>query len=58
MGYSICYEFPIYKSWVCKTYKSTKSLRPAMMNSLEKTLKMDRNGTELIDQIARLMELL
>lgn len=58
MGHSICYDFPIYKSWVCKTYKSTKSLRPAMMNALEKTLKMDRNGSELIDQIARLMELL
>lgn len=58
MGHSVCYDFPIYKSWICKTYKSTKSLRPAMMNSLEKTLKMDCNSSELVDQIARLMELL
>jgi hypothetical protein len=47
----------MYKSWVCKTYKSVKSLRPAMMNSLEKTLSMDVK-CQLGDQIARLMELL
>lgn len=57
MGYAIIYDFPIYKSWICKTYKSSKSLRPAVMNALEKTLKMD-NNTELNEQIARLMELL
>lgn len=58
MGWAINYDFPIYKSWVCKTYKSTKSLRPAMMNSLEKTLKMDQSSSVLSEQIARLMELL
>lgn len=58
MGYAINYDFPIYKSWICKTYKSTKSLRPAMMNALEKTLKMDQNTSVLSEQIARLMELL
>lgn len=58
MGFAIVYDFPIYKSWICKTYKSTKSLRPAMMTSLEKTLRMDGPSTELNDQIARLMELL
>lgn len=57
MGYAVVYDFPIYKAWVCKTYKSVKSLRPAMMNSLEKTLRMDQNS-ELSEQIARLMELL
>lgn len=57
MGYAVQYDFQIYKSWVCKTYKSTKSLRSAMMNALEKTLRMDRSG-ELSEQIARLMELL
>ena len=57
MGYAVFYDFPIYKAWVCKTYKSVKSLRPAMMNSLEKTLRMDQNS-ELSEQIARLMELL
>lgn len=57
MGFAIHYDFPMYKSWVCKTYKSTKSLRPSMMNALEKTLKMDTEG-ELNEQIARLMELL
>lgn len=58
MGYAILYDFPIYKSWICKTYKTTKSLRPAMMNALETTLRMDRNSSELSEQIARLMELL
>lgn len=57
MGYA-SYDFPTYKSWVCKTYKSTKSLRPAMMNSLEKTLQLDQNSAQLSEQIARLMELL
>lgn len=57
MGFAVQYDFQIYKSWVCKTYKSTKSLRSAMMNALEKTLRMDRTG-ELSEQIARLMELL
>lgn len=57
MGFAVRYDFQIYKSWVCKTYKSTKSLRPAMMNALEKTLRMDQNA-ELSEQIARLMELL
>lgn len=57
MGYAVHYEFQIYKSWVCKTYKGTKSLRAAMMNSLEKTLRMDRSG-ELTEQIGRLMDLL
>jgi hypothetical protein len=58
MGYAVNYDFPIYKSWICKTYKSTKSLRPAMMNALEKTLKMDQNLGGLSDQISRLMDLL
>lgn len=58
MGYAVVYDFPIYKSWICKTYKSVKSLRPAMMNSLEKTLRMDQHSSELSEQIARLMELL
>lgn len=57
MGYAVHYDFPIFKSWICKTYKSTKSLRPAMMNALEKTLRMDQM-CELTEQIARLMELL
>jgi hypothetical protein len=57
MGFAIASDFPMYKSWVCKTYKSVKSLRPAMMNSLEKTLSMDVK-CQLGDQIARLMELL
>lgn len=57
MGFAVQYDFQIYKSWVCKTYKSTKSLRSPMMNALEKTLRMDRSG-ELSEQIARLMELL
>lgn len=58
MGFAVVYDFPIFKSWICKTYKSVKSLRPWMMNSLEKTLRMDQNTTELSEQIARLMELL
>lgn len=58
MGYAVVYDFPIYKSWICKTYKSIKSLRPAMMNALEKTLRMDQKSSELNEQIARLMELL
>lgn len=58
MGFAIRYDFPQYKSWICKTYKSVKSLRPAMMNSLEKTLQMDKHTFELSEQIARLMELL
>lgn len=58
MGYAVHYDFPIYKSWICKTYKSIKSLRPAMMNSLEKTLRMDKHTGELKEQIGRLMELL
>jgi hypothetical protein len=58
MGYAVNYDFPIYKSWICKTYKSTKSLRPAMMNALEKTLKMDQSLGGLSDQISRLMDLL
>lgn len=58
MGYAVHYDFPIYKQWICKTYKSTKSLRPAMMNALEKTLRMDQNSSGLSDQIARLMDLL
>lgn len=58
MGYAVHYDFPIYKTWICKTYKSVKSLRTVMMNSLEKTLRMDQNSSELSEQIARLMELL
>lgn len=58
MGHAIYFDFQIYKSWICKTYKSTKSLRPAMMNSLERTLRMDRSASELNEQIARLMDLL
>lgn len=57
MGFAIASDFPMFKSWVCKTYKSVKSLRPAMMNSLETTLTMDVK-CQLGDQIARLMELL
>lgn len=57
MGHAIGADFPIYKSWVCKIYKSVKILRPAMMNSLEKTLRMDLK-CQLSEQIARLMELL
>lgn len=57
MGHAISSDFPIYKSWICKTYKSVKVLRPAMMNSLEKTLRMDVK-CQLSEQIARLMELL
>jgi hypothetical protein len=58
MGFVVRSEFPVYKSWICKTYKSTKSLRVAMMSSLEKTLRMDSNELRLSDQIGRLLELL
>lgn len=58
MGFVIRSDFPVYKSWICKTYKSTKILRVAMMNSLEKTLRMDANELRLSDQIGRLLELL
>lgn len=58
IGFAVHYDFPTYKSWICKTYKSTKSLRPAMMNALEKTLRMDQNVLGLSDQISRLMDLL
>jgi hypothetical protein len=57
IGAAIPFEFQFYKSWICKTFKSTKSLRPAMMKALEKTLSMDESG-KLNDQITRLMELL
>lgn len=57
MGFVMLDEFPQYKSWLCKTYKTIKSLRVPMMSSLENTLKMDRDA-ELSNQIARLMELL
>lgn len=57
MGHAISSDFQIYKSWICKTYKNVKSLRAAMMNSLEKTLRMDVK-CQLSEQIARLMELL
>lgn len=58
MGFVIRNDFPVYKSWICKTYKSIKSLRVAMMNSLEKTLRLDSNELRLSDQIGRLLELL
>lgn len=58
MGFVVRSEFPVYKSWLCKTYKSTKILRVAMMNALEKTLQMDINESRLSDQIGRLLELL
>jgi len=58
MGYVINYDFQVYKSWICKTYKSTKLLRVPMMNSLEKTLRLDINVLCLNEQIARLMDLL
>lgn len=58
IGAAIPFEFQFYKSWICKTFKSTKTLRPAMMKALEKTLKMDESTCKLNDQIARLMELL
>lgn len=58
MGFVIRNDFPIYKSWICKTYKSTKILRVAMMSSLEKTLRMDSHELRLSDQIGRLLELL
>lgn len=58
IGYAATSDFQFYKSWICKTFKSVKSLRPAMMNALEMTLKLDGNTGKLNDQIARLMELL
>jgi hypothetical protein len=58
MGFVIRNDFPAYKTWICKTYKSTKGLRVSMMNSLEKTLQMDSNELRLSDQIGRLLELL
>lgn len=61
MGFIIRNDFPVYKSWICKTYKSIKTLRVAMMTALEKTLRMDSSGLSeprLSDQIGRLLELL
>lgn len=58
MGFVVRNDFPVYKAWICKTYKSTKILRVAMMNALEKTLCMDSNELRLSDQIGRLLELL
>lgn len=58
MGFIIRNDFPVYKSWICKTYKSTKSLRVAMMTSLETTLRMDSSELRISDQIGRLLELL
>lgn len=58
IGHAVPSDFQFYKSWICKTFKSIKSLRPAMMNSLEITLKLDEIAGKLSDQIARLMELL
>lgn len=58
MGFVIRNDFPVYKSWICKTYKSTKGLRVAMMTSLEKTLLLDSSELRLSDQIGRLLELL
>lgn len=58
MGFIIRNDFPAYKSWICKTYKSTKTLRVAMMTSLEKTLRLDSTELRLSDQIGRLLELL
>lgn len=58
MGFVMRNDFPLYKSWICKTYKSMKSMRVSMMNALETTLKMDANDLRLNDQMGRLMELL
>lgn len=58
IGYVAMSDFKFYKSHICKTFKSDKGLRPAMMNSLEITLKMDANAGRLNDQIERLMNLL
>lgn len=57
IGYVMRNDFPLYKSWICKTYKSVKNLRAAMMSSLEKTLQLD-SDLKLSDQMGRLMELL
>lgn len=58
MGHVMRNDFPLYKSWVCKTYKSVKILRAAMMNALETTLCLDSPELRLSDQMGRLMELL
>ena len=58
IGYVMRTDFPLYKSWICKTYKSVKLLRAPMMNALEKTLRMDSTELRLSDQMGRLMELL
>lgn len=58
LGFVVRSDFPVYKSWICKTYKSSKILRVAMMNALEKTLRLDSNELRLSDQIGRLLELL
>ncbi|XP_070506242.1 serine/threonine-protein kinase Smg1 [Chironomus tepperi] len=58
IGFVMRNDFPLYKSWICKTYKSVKLLRAPMMNALEKTLRLDSNDLRLSDQMGRLMELL
>lgn len=58
IGHVAALDFQFYKSHICKTFKTVKSLRPAMMNALEMTLKLDSSAGKLSDQIARLMELL
>lgn len=58
LGFVMRIDFPLYKSWICKTYKSVKILRAPMMNALEKTLRMDSTELRLSDQMGRLMELL
>lgn len=58
IGFVMRNDFPLYKSWICKTYKSVKLLRAPMMHSLEKTLRLDSSDLRLSDQMGRLMELL
>jgi hypothetical protein len=58
IGFVLRNDFPLYKTWILKTYKSIKTLRAAMMHALQKTLKMDYGEQRLENQIGRLMELL
>lgn len=57
MGFVMKNDFPAYKAWIVKVYKSSKHLRLNMMQALLVTLKMDKHN-QLSHFAGRLIELL
>lgn len=58
MGFVARNDFPVYRSWVQRLYRTQKPLQMFMMTSMLETLKMDSIALSLRDYSGSVMEML